>query len=370
MIMNISFTAAAFTGLLLLTAPPCLASSSVIVKMELDLNVANNLALAGYRLSATEAEQLEREITANPEELAARIKLLGYYFGKRSKNPDYRKKYKTHVLWFIQNYPEAEIYSYPAYFTAGHDDDEALEAAKKLWLDHVKAQPKNTIIIDHAATFLRKGNYKETVEELLKKGRSLEPKNPHWSSRLGDHYLRSIRGSLEQMQSRIASKALKELVRALKLTPSKDEPLHRYHQFQLYINLAKAAYLAGRDGKATRYAKRILKDVSVDDLSSNEAQHEGHTILGLVALKSNDVGAAKKHLIDSVSFTECQKPIGSYRTSMSLSKALLDRDERNVVLEYLDICAKFWDGKKEKIQTWKNQITEGKTPRFGTHLRH
>jgi hypothetical protein len=70
-------------------------------------------AMAGYRLGAKEAEELEAAVAKQPDDLSSRTKLLGYYFGNRPKSDAARQKQRNHVLWIIKNRPEAEILGMP-----------------------------------------------------------------------------------------------------------------------------------------------------------------------------------------------------------------------------------------------------------------
>ena len=54
---------------------------------------------------------------------------------------------------------------------------------------------------------------------------------------------------------------------------------------------------------------------------------------------------------------------------MTLAKELLEKGEREVVLEYFDLCAKFWELERDKkLKKWKSQVEAGKTPDFGANL--
>ena len=61
---------------------------------------------------------------------------------------------------------------------------------------------------------------------------------------------------------------------------------------------------------------------------------------------------------------------------MSMAKELVERGERDVVAEYLDLCAVFWDDScrvavngEASFTLWKRDIAEGRTPDFSMQLR-
>jgi hypothetical protein len=53
---------------------------------------------------------------------------------------------------------------------------------------------------------------------------------------------------------------------------------------------------------------------------------------------------------------------------MALARDLLERGERDTVLQYLDLCAVFWRSGREKLQAWTAAVKEGRTPEFGANL--
>ena len=58
--------------------------------------------------------------------------------------------------------------------------------------------------------------------------------------------------------------------------------------------------------------------------------------------------------------------LGSFGPSMRLAADLLERGERQVVLEYFDLCADFWSS--DKLKDWAASVRGGRTPDFGANL--
>jgi hypothetical protein len=58
----------------------------------------------------------------------------------------------------------------------------------------------------------------------------------------------------------------------------------------------------------------------------------------------------------------------SFGPGMALAGELLKAGQKNVVLEYLDLCRNFWKRGGEKITLWKTEIGAGLTPEFGGNL--
>ena len=51
---------------------------------------------------------------------------------------------------------------------------------------------------------------------------------------------------------------------------------------------------------------------------------------------------------------------------MKLAHQLLERGERDVVLEYLELCGRFWN--PDKLADWADLGEKGRIPDFGYHL--
>ena len=53
---------------------------------------------------------------------------------------------------------------------------------------------------------------------------------------------------------------------------------------------------------------------------------------------------------------------------MTLAKELLEKGEREVVLTYLQSCAKFWKMGGDQLRSWTATIKGGGIPDFGANL--
>ncbi len=101
----------------------------------------HRLTMSGRRLTAEEAESLEKEIEKNPHDVTSRTKLLGYYRGKQFRNQSAREAKRTHVLWLIENSPESEVLGIPNGQLDSILDSKAYADGKKSWLEQIKKQP-------------------------------------------------------------------------------------------------------------------------------------------------------------------------------------------------------------------------------------
>ena len=106
--------------------------------------------------------------------------------------------------------------------------------------------------------------------------------------------------------------------------------------------------------------------------SYGNAVQDFNQILGRIALAEGNVDEAKKRLLASAD-SDGSPTMNSFGPNMTLAKELLHKGEKDVVLQYFDLCAKFWKFDKEsphggKLDKWKAQVEKGEIPKFGANL--
>ena len=150
-----------------------------------------------------------------------------------------------------------------------------------------------------------------------------------------------------------------------------------YEMLQGLLAKANAAMAAGDADLAAKYALELLeKNTDVSSWNYGNVVYEANQILGLAALKKGDVAAAKKYLI-AAGKTRGSPQLDSFGPEMTLAQALLEKGEKECVLEFLDLVAKFWATPKpgdkassvaldrqhaERIAAWKAEIRAGGRP--------
>src|SRR4051812_3857018 len=90
--------------------------------------------------------------------------------------------------------------------------------------------------------------------------------------------------------------------------------------------------------------------------------------LGRLLLQAGDEEGAKRHLIEAGK-TPGSAPLCSFGPTMRLARDLLERGEKAAVLEYLRLCALFWQTDDQRIDQWIHTVELGGMPDFGTNLR-
>jgi hypothetical protein len=145
------------------------------------------------------------------------------------------------------------------------------------------------------------------------------------------------------------------------------------NEFVRFLSLDRAAKMSlavGRDEDARRFATDMLV---LDDKYSRgnpekangDAVHDGHLVLGRLVLDEGQVEEAKRHLVAAGQSTG-SPVLDSFGPNMSLARHLLEKGEQEAVLQYFDLCRKFW--RSEKLDEWTKDIQAGRIPDFGANL--
>jgi hypothetical protein len=347
-------------------------------------HAAHGLSRLGRDISADEVRRFEAQIPSSPHVLALRILALGYYFLRERESASARAARHEHIFWIIKHAPESATAGSPEGAIHASDDPAGYARGKELWLEQVAAHPEDTTILGNAANFVLLYDC-QLSETLLKKARDLEPANPEWSERLGHLYsLQSGRGAPgAQVHARSALEELRQAEK-LRLDAAPDAAAEStldatkvrrlLERISKLPQLAKAAFEAREFEEARNYAMELLKQASSPDLpeffrKNGNAVHHGNLILGRIALQSGDVAQARERLIASARTTGSPQ-LNSFGPNMSLAKVLLERGERNAVLEYFALCSKFWKHGSDPLAEWTRQVSAGEMPDFGANLRY
>ena len=313
--------------------------------------------MAGVRMNADQAAELETALEAKPDDLSSRTKLLGYYFGKGRGPGKALINRRKQVLWVIKNQPGSDLAALPYCGMDGVFDPEGYVEAKKLWLEQTEARPKDAKVLGNAAAFFQISD-NDLAEGFLKRAQKAEPDNPTWSDNLGHLY--SMADDKES--------AMKSLAEYEKAQASDREKISRFYRLD---NLAKAAIKTDDLEKATRYANESLGGAEgfPKDWNHGNAVHHGNNVLGLVALKKGDAKLAAEHLLKAGK-TPGSPQLDSFGPNMSLAKALLEKGGKEAVLEYFGLCRKFWKMGGDRLDRWTKDVKAGNEPDFGGNLSY
>lgn len=340
----------------------------------------------GRDISQDQVAWLETQRDIAEHALAARVILLGKYFG--NTNAAIRASRATHIYWIVEHHPHRKIAGSPEACLFKFEQAAAYAPAKSLWLQQCAAHQSNAAVLGNAATFFLL-NEPDLAEQFFLDAQALEPANPEWHLLLAQlHQLSAVRGSAELRASK-AKQALIELEMAEQirsshsasvappfgmLSPDESQQIELLSRLHSLPARARAAFDAGEFKFARQFAEECLAlttSAEVDEFfrSDGNAIHHSHLVLGRVALREGNLGQAKAHLIESGKTTGSPQ-LGSFGPNMSLAKELLELGQRDVVLEYLDLCGEFWEHGADSVATWKYQIAHDEMPAFGPNLNY
>ncbi len=323
---------------------------------------ADHLAMAGRNLSAETARELELHTQSSPDDIEARSKLLGYYFLRAHTSEEARAARQQHILWLIRNRPDTPILDTPFAHLNAILESSTYAEGKQVWLDQVERQPKNPEILGRAAAYFLLHD-SATAESLYRRAEAVEPQNPLWARRLGDLHALGLSRKAGEARQKAARGALDAYERSL-------EHVQGEARADLLLGVATVALESGEVAKARGHAGEMLKaagDSTQDHWNHGNLVHQGHLVLGRLALRAGDVEKAKEHLL-AAGKTPGSPQLNSFGPNMTLAKELLEKGERQAVLEYFELCGSFW--KRAELEVWSKEVRAGKIPEFGANLAY
>jgi len=169
-----------------------------------------------------------------------------------------------------------------------------------------------------------------------------------------------------EMQQSATPDTVRQMVKAgADLQTAKTE----YERWLALGNVALWNVDAGALHLSRAYAEKLLDSSErfKNDWNYGNAVHKAHLAMGRVDLRQGNKVGAKEHLL-AAGRTPGSPQLNTFGPNMLLAKDLLQSGEPDAVLEYLDLCQKFWKMDMGALDTWRRLIKEGKTPNFGANL--
>ena len=142
-------------------------------------------------------------------------------------------------------------------------------------------------------------------------------------------------------------------------------------RFYALNRAAKNALQAGNVTEAEALANELalLAPKYPQDWNYGNAIQDANQVLGRIALARGDVMEAKKRLLASAD-SKGSPQMNSFGPNMRLAKALLEKGESDVVLEYFQHCGKFWEMGQDRLAQWTATVKKGDVPEFGANLEY
>ena len=140
-------------------------------------------------------------------------------------------------------------------------------------------------------------------------------------------------------------------------------------RFYALNDAAKQSFEFERIPDARTYAEELL--VLAPRFTRNwnygNAIQDANLVLGRIAVREGRIDDAKAYLRAS-GRSPGSPQMNTFGPDMSLANDLLEKGERDVVLEYFDLCRKFWEMHEGRLDIWAREVREGKIPRFERNL--
>jgi hypothetical protein len=140
-------------------------------------------------------------------------------------------------------------------------------------------------------------------------------------------------------------------------------------RFYALNRAAKESFVAGNTEEARKYAQELMTLIPnfQGDWNYGNAIQDANLVLGRIAVKEGRIAEATNHLI-AAGNSPGSPQMNSFGPNMSLAKDLLEKGERDVVVEYLELCRRFWKMHRGRLDTWIQEVKDGKVPNFGANL--
>jgi len=173
-------------------------------EMVLRMERTRAILVEGWKITPAEAVQLEEKLAKDSEDLALRLRLMSYYVQQVM-----HEKHAAHVVWLIQNHPDAEAFWDASIITRmpvtdGDGKASANESrVQALWKEQANRLPSNAKVLRNAA-------YAVAVTEpalalqYVKAARQAEPGNAEWITWLAKTYADAIRWTYWDERSMMA----------------------------------------------------------------------------------------------------------------------------------------------------------------------
>jgi tetratricopeptide (TPR) repeat protein len=325
----------------------------------------HSLFSAGRSLSADDAARLLAQVEKDPDDVDSRLKLVGH-FHRRFTERGSGTAHLALVEWLVSRHPDAYWAGSPELEIHELLDPHGFASVRALWLRQVDAHPTSGRVRANAATFLVQDDHAKAVR-LLEEAKALEPDVAEWPRRLGQIHRLQLMSLDGEERRTVAKLALAEHERAIALT---NDELEIYAELG---DLGALALDAGEEEKAEGFAKRLLamNEALEENWNTGNAVHKGNLILGRLALRAGDIETAKVKLREAGK-TDGSPQLDSFGPNMSLAKELIELGERDVVLEYFELCRRFWTGDRHEseLDKWSAVVAAGGMPQFGANLHY
>jgi thiol-disulfide isomerase/thioredoxin len=192
----------------------------------------------------------------------------------------------------------------------------------------------------------------EVAEKLLKQTLAMEPRNPRWTSSLSSLYsYQATREPDKKQKVALLQKAVDSADEVSRLSPLES--------------LASTKFEVGDYASAAATARDLLSLAAkyTENWAYGNAVHRGNILLGRIALHDGDQAEAARRLLVAGGIKGSPQLI-SFGPDWQLASELLANGDRDIVLQYIALCRKFWTSGAGRLDTWEAAIKAGGVPNF------
>jgi len=163
----------------------------------------------------------------------------------------------------------------------------------------------------------------------------------------------------------IASQLVAAQEKVIRTLPKAEDKFHMTRE------ITPLAFNAGDQVMAGMYAKDLLiqAESMKDDWDYGNAVHTANLVLGRIALAAGDIDEAKRLLL-LAGKTPGSPQLESFGPDMLFAKELLEKGEKDVVIQYFTLCSAFWKMDDGKLAQWKTEVQNNEIPDFGPNVRY
>ncbi|MBX3227674.1 MAG: hypothetical protein KIT84_15065 [Labilithrix sp.] len=296
------------------------------------------------------AAALEARVASDPNDVEARVKLVGCYF-LASLWPDKQGVRGEHLAWLARNRPDVGLGGYGTLIAELAPEQHAVALAA--WRDVALGPDVDLATLHNAASFIG-FEHPEEAAELYRRASAREPAAYEWRKRRAQRLLAAARRDDAERPEVLAAEAVEELRTALALTDVD------WIALGLRIDLLEALQLAERWDELAETARRVLADNETcrRTFQYGNAIHDAHLALGWCAYVGGDFagGAA---CLRRAGKTPGSPQLDSFGPDFELARALLAAGEREAVLDYIEDCKRFWKGEEAWLMRCYELVAAG-----------
>ena len=210
------------------------------------------------------------------------------------------------------------------------------------------------------------------AERYATRARDLDPTNAAFAGP-SDRQLAETYG-LQALQTRDAAERARLLRQRLVLlekifsAASLNDPGKASELLELARARADAGEMEGAADLASTLV-RLAPQIAIDPQTGtivDQVRHHAHLILGRAALRAGNVPIASQELL-AAGKVGGGGTLSSFGPNMTLAKELLEKGNREVVIQYLEECRTFWKLGRN-LNSWIAAIRNGRIPEFGPNL--